>query len=77
LGLQQLLIHPNAYHAAEAVEAAASQNKFWAMHNHLLIHPFQFADSNLVKYAIALYLNVDQFLQEIASESYGTSAGGY
>jgi protein-disulfide isomerase len=64
----QSQIHPNAYHAAEAVEAAASQNKFWAMHHHLLTHPSQLADSDLVKYAIALYLDIDRFLQEMSSD---------
>lgn len=61
-------LHPDAYHAAEAVEAAASQNKFWEMHSHLLEHQSQLADNYLVQYAIALYLNVNQFLQEMASD---------
>jgi protein-disulfide isomerase len=61
-------LHPEAYHAAEAAEAAASQNKFWEMHTHLLQHQSQLADSYLVEYAIALYLDVDQFLAEMASD---------
>lgn len=61
-------LHPEAYHAAEAAEAAASQNKFWDMHTHLLQHQSQLADSYLVEYAIALYLDVDQFLAEMASD---------
>ncbi|NJN88278.1 MAG: DsbA family protein [Leptolyngbyaceae cyanobacterium SL_7_1] len=61
-------LHPEAYHAAEAAEAAASQNKFWDMHTHLLQHQSQLADSDLVEYAIALYLDVDQFLAEMASD---------
>jgi protein-disulfide isomerase len=64
----QSQIHSNAYHAAKAAEAAASQNKFWAMHNCLLTHPAPLTDSHLVKYAIALYLDVNQFLQEMASD---------
>jgi protein-disulfide isomerase len=64
----QSQIHSNAYHAAKAAEAAASQSKFWAMHDRLLMHPSQLADSHLVKYAIALYLDVNQFLQEMASD---------
>jgi protein-disulfide isomerase len=64
----QSQIHPNAYHAAEAAEAAASQNKFWAMHHHLLTHSSELADSHLVQYAIALYLDVDRFLQEMSSD---------
>lgn len=61
-------LHPEAYHAAEAAEAAASQNKFWEMHSHLLQHQSQLADSNLVEYAIALFLDVNQFLAEMASD---------
>jgi protein-disulfide isomerase len=61
-------LHPEAYHAAEAAEAAASQNQFWEMHAHLLQHQTKLADSNLVEYAIALFLDVNQFLAEMASD---------
>lgn len=61
-------IHPEAYHAAEAAEAAASQGKFWEMHNHLFRHQSRLADSYLVEYAIALCLDVNQFLAEMASD---------
>lgn len=61
-------IHPEALHAAEAAEAAASQNRFWEMHNHLLEHQSHLFDSNLVEYAIALYLDVNQFLHEMADD---------
>ncbi|MBD1855973.1 DsbA family protein [Leptolyngbya boryana CZ1] len=61
-------LHPEAYHAAEAAEAAASQSKFWEMHSYLFHHQAQLADSDLVRYAIALCLNVDQFLAEMTSD---------
>lgn len=61
-------LHAEAYHAAEAAEAAGSQNKFWEMHAHLLKHQPKLADSNLVEYAIALFLDVNQFLAEMASD---------
>lgn len=61
-------LHPEAYHAAEAAEAAASQNRFWEMHAHLLQHQTKLADSHLVEYAIALFLDVNQFLAEMASD---------
>jgi protein-disulfide isomerase len=61
-------LHPNAYHAAEAAEAAASQNKFWEMHHHLFQHQARLADSDLVEYAIALYLDVDRFLAEMTGD---------
>ncbi|MEB3214314.1 MAG: DsbA family protein [Leptolyngbyaceae bacterium] len=61
-------LHPDAHHAAEAAEAAASQNRFWEMHTLLFEHPMQLADSVLVEYAIALFLDVNQFLQDIATD---------
>lgn len=61
-------IHSEAYHAAEAAEAAASQNRFWEMHSHLLENQSNLTDSHLVEYAIALYLDVDQFLAEMTSD---------
>ncbi len=61
-------MHPYAYHAAEAAEAAASQYKFWDMHNYLFEHQSQLDDSNLVQYAIALYLDMDWFLREMATD---------
>jgi protein-disulfide isomerase len=64
----QSQIHPEAYHAAEAAEAAAAQNKFWEMHACLFKHPSQLADSNLVEYAIAIDLDVDQFLQDMSTD---------
>ncbi len=57
-----------SHHAAEAAEAAASQGKFWAMHERLFMIPPALDDASLVEYAIALRLNVNQFLQEIADD---------
>jgi protein-disulfide isomerase len=64
----QTHLHPEAYHAAEAAEAAASQNRFWEMHSHLLQHQTKLSDSDLVESAIALFLDVNQFLAEMASD---------
>jgi len=63
-------IHPEAYHAAEAAEAAASQDKFWEMHTHLLQNQSNLSDSSLVRYAIALYLDVNQFLYEMTTDDH-------
>jgi protein-disulfide isomerase len=57
-----------SHHAAEAAEAAASQGQFWAMHGRLFKIPPALDDASLVEYAIALRLNVNQFLQEIADD---------
>ncbi|MDX2229524.1 MAG: DsbA family protein [Leptolyngbyaceae cyanobacterium bins.349] len=64
----QSQFHPDAYHAAEAAEAAGSQGKFWEMHHHLFAHQSQLADCHLVEYAIALLLDVNQFLAEMAND---------
>ncbi len=54
-------VHPNAVNAAVASEAAALQNKFWEMHDHLFEHQDRLDDESLVRYATQLHLNVQQF----------------
>ena len=54
-------IHPNAVNAAVASEAAAMQNKFWEMHDHLFEFQSRLDDESLVRYAAQLKLNVEQF----------------
>jgi protein-disulfide isomerase len=53
--------HPNAVNAAVASEAAAIQNKFWEMHDHLFQYQSRLDDESLIKYAGQLKLNVEQF----------------
>jgi protein-disulfide isomerase len=53
--------HPHAVNAAVASEAAALQNKFWQMHDHLFQHQTRLDDSSLIRYAEQLHLNVEQF----------------
>lgn len=54
-------IHPNALHAAIASEAAALQNKFWEMHDHIFEHQNRLTDTALISFATHLQLNVEQF----------------
>jgi protein-disulfide isomerase len=54
-------VHPNAVNAAVASEAAAVQNKFWEMHDHLFEYQSRLDDESLVKYAGQVKLNVEQF----------------
>jgi protein-disulfide isomerase len=61
-------LHPLAQHAAEAVEAAASQNKFLEMHDRLFSLPQALDDASLVEHALALGLNVNQFLKEMSED---------
>ena len=58
--------HPHAEHAAEAAEAAAAQDRFWEMHDHLYEHQRQLTDADLHEYAHELGLDVDRFDTEVA-----------
>jgi protein-disulfide isomerase len=55
-------------HAAEAAEAAGSQGKFWQMHELLLARQAGLDDGDLVEYAIALQLDIPQFLQQMRQD---------
>ena len=63
-------IHPHAEHAAEAAEAAAAQGKFWEMHDTLFEHQQALDDTHLVLYAVALDLDEDRFVREMAEHVY-------
>jgi protein-disulfide isomerase len=57
-------IHPYAFGAAAAVEAAAMQDRFWAMHE-LLFHRQQaLEDDDLRQYAGQLGLDIGRFDQD-------------
>lgn len=43
--------HPNAEHAAELAEAAATRGKFWEMHTLLFEHQRALGDRHLLEYA--------------------------
>jgi protein-disulfide isomerase len=60
-------IHPHAFAAAAAAEAAARQGRFWDMHD-LLFHRQQaLTDSDLRRYAADLGLNAVRFDDDRAS----------
>ncbi|NJN87283.1 MAG: DsbA family protein [Leptolyngbyaceae cyanobacterium SL_7_1] len=63
-------IHPDAQHAAESAEAAATQGKFWQMHDCLSVNHQALNNGYLVEYAIALKLDIEQFLREVTSDRY-------
>ncbi len=54
-------IHPNAFGAAAAAEAAALQERFWAMHELLFDCQHAFEDDDLRQYAGQLGLDVTRF----------------
>jgi protein-disulfide isomerase len=66
-------IHPNAFAAARAAEAAGLQNKFWEMHDKLFDNQSAWSNSsspfNLFKtYAQEIGINVGQFSQDYAKK---------
>ena len=58
--------HPHAEQAAEAAEAAATQGRFWPMHDLLYEHQRRLRDQDLRAYAEQLGLNLERFDQELA-----------
>jgi protein-disulfide isomerase len=63
-------IHLHAQHAAEAAEAAAAQNKFWEMHDHLYIHQQALDDENLEKYAATVGLDLARFNNDMSTHAH-------
>jgi formate-nitrite transporter family protein len=57
--------HPNAQRAAEASEAAASQDSFWAMHDMLFTNQDALDESSLRNYAEKIGLDMSQFDREM------------
>ncbi len=58
-------VHPRAQLAAEAAEAAASQGKFWPMHDLLLNRQQDLRPTDLIRYAGELGLDVERFREEL------------
>ena len=58
--------HPHAEQAAEAAEAAASQDQFWPMHDLLYENQRRLRDQDLRAYAEQLGLDVELFDKELA-----------
>jgi Na+/H+ antiporter NhaA len=58
-------VHPNAQLAAEASEAAASQDKFWEMHDMLLAHQDSLSLRDILGYAKELELDVERFREHL------------
>jgi protein-disulfide isomerase len=60
-------IHPNAWLAAAAAEAASAQGEFWTMHNHLLDHQAALSPDDLRILARDLGLDSGRFERDRAS----------
>jgi protein-disulfide isomerase len=63
-------IHPHSEHAAEGAEAAGAQGSFWEMHDTLFENQMALDDEDLARYAAALGLDVERFIQELLSGTY-------
>lgn len=62
-------IHPNAYPAAVATEAAARQGKFWEMHDIIFENQKALEPANILEYAQSIGLDSDRFQKDILDES--------
>jgi Na+:H+ antiporter, NhaA family len=58
-------LHPRAWAAAEASEAAAAQGRFWEMHDRLFEHQHALRDDDLREHAATLRLDVGRFDREL------------
>jgi protein-disulfide isomerase len=62
--------HPHSLRAAEAAEAAASQQKFWQMHDELFSHQTALEDRHLSRYARRAGLNLERFNHDMTEHSF-------
>lgn len=58
--------HPHSLRAAEAAEAAGAHGKFWKMHDELFTHQTALEDSDLMRYARRIGLDLDKFSQAMS-----------
>jgi protein-disulfide isomerase len=66
----QASIHPHASAAAQAAEAAASQGKFWEMHDLLFRNQKRLADLDITHLALQLGLEVYKFQADLERPSF-------
>ncbi len=64
----QAQIHSHAQRAAQAAEAAATQEQFWSMHDTLFSHQQKLENGYLIEYANNLGLDIPQFLKELPKQ---------
>ncbi|WP_276480464.1 DsbA family protein [Paraflavitalea pollutisoli] len=58
-------VHPNAFDAAVAAEAAALQGKFWEMHDIIFENQHSLELGNIVQLARSIGLNTDRFKEDL------------
>ena len=62
-------VHPDAFNAAVAAEAAALQGKFWEMHDVIFENQENLSPEDLFSYAERVGLDVSRFKSDIQKES--------
>src|SRR2546423_14708391 len=62
--------HPHARLAAQAAEAAATQGKFWEMHDMLFEHQDALEAEDLLGYAKSLALDTAKFARDLEAGTY-------
>jgi diadenylate cyclase len=62
--------HPRARHAAQAAEAAASQGRFWEMHDLLYENQDELDDDDLTRYAAELGLDMGRFEHDLTNDNH-------
>ena len=61
-------LHPQARLAAEAMEAAGAQGRFWEMHDRLFAEPDRLKLDDLVGHAQALGMDAERFLEALRDD---------
>jgi len=65
-------VHQHAQLAAEAAEAAAAQDAFWAMHDILLRNQDALRPADLIRYAGELQLDTERFTRDLRDHAYSS-----
>jgi predicted DsbA family dithiol-disulfide isomerase len=63
-------VHPRARRAALAAEAAASQGRFWEMHDLLYENRGELGEEDLLRYAAELGLALGRFEEDLANDDH-------
>ncbi|AXY76856.1 DsbA family protein [Paraflavitalea soli] len=58
-------VHPHAFTAAVAAEAAGQQGKFWEMHDIIFEHQRSLDDASIIRYAESIGLDMKRFEHDI------------
>ena len=62
--------HPHSLRAAEASEAAAAQGKFWEMHDQMFTHQQVLDDTQLLRCAKRIGLDMERFSREMSENTF-------